>query len=679
MVPLVLENPGVRMAFKKGSKIRLLLTGGGTGGHVYPLLAIRRILCDELGVSDTLYVGSRGRAEEEIVSRAGIPIRFVSSAPVSGLSPLKLVSSLGRIVLGTLQAFYILAKFRPHLILASGGYVSAPVTFASFLLRPLLRIPLVIDEQNVMPGLMNKVASLFAQVVIVSFPETPYFLWNNRCVYAGYPVRKELLESRNDGARDRLGIPGLCTTVLVYGGSLGARSINRLMTSIASELAGTGQEIHFIHSTGLSKGEYCAWDETSADLKRRCPEGTVFQEHEGEIDAYLPGGRVVYRLRRYLHEIAACLEAADIVICRAGAGAITEICAAGKASIVIPKRGLPGDHQEHNAILLAESDACEVVFEQRGPDGIDAIDSREFFPILARLLADPARRAKLAAKARGKFKGGFASIITETVEDVLEGKEADYVSNVVEPGSVQILKQMDRLVGFLRKQPPGSFYRRLYSIKMDEYLASADWSVVNNGIKLVGALSRADRLPALQRAFKKGNGFMRRNVLRALEQLDIWCPEVPEFLSAALRDPYFEVRAAGFSLAGKYARHLAGNAEVVGMMKSAMTRRWQHYDVRLEGLRVLPLFMPIEEYLRLAGPYRFARNTRLRQAILEGLRSALRNGVISGKDITMARRFIREMLITTSDFRPQFSIRDSYVQLYRGLTDKDKTLGGGHD
>ena len=106
-----------------------------------------------------------------------------------------------------------------------------------------------------------------------------------------------------------------------------------------------------------------------------------------------------------------------------------------------------------------------------------------------------------------------------------------------------------------------------------------------------------------------------------------------------------------------------------------MARRGQHFDVRLEGLRVLPLFLPLDEYLRIAGRYRYARNTRLRQSVLDGVRSALEAGKISGKDLKLARRFIREMLITTSDFRPQFSIRDSYVQLYRGLIEKSDSEG----
>ena len=115
-------------------------------------------------------------------------------------------------------------------MLASGGYVSAPVCFACALIGVVRRFPLVIDEQNVMPGLMNKVASLFADVVMVSFKETAFWLWSNRCVYTGYPVREEFLEEWDrEAARRQLGLPADRFVVLVYGGWLGSRSINRLM------------------------------------------------------------------------------------------------------------------------------------------------------------------------------------------------------------------------------------------------------------------------------------------------------------------------------------------------------------------------------------------------------------------------------------------------------------------
>ena len=453
---------------------------------------------------------------------------------------------------------FILLRFRPHLILASGGYVSAPVTFASFLLRPVLRAPLLIDEQNVVPGLMNKVASLFAKAIIVSFPETPFFLWNNRCVYAGYPVRQELLRPRAAGdCRKELGLPDDRFLVLVYGGSLGSRSINRLITGIIPELIRQQRGLYIVHSTGLAQGEYDAWQDTVKALREACPAGTIFLESADGLEATVAGARLTFRLQPYLHDIARYLAAADLVICRAGAGAVTEICATRKAAIVIPKRGLPGNHQEHNAIRLAENDACEVVFERRGPGGVDYIDVGEFLPVLERLLACPARVAALGRNARSHFNEGFAEIIMETVESLLTRQEVEYASNIVEPAGMEILKQVDLLVGFLRKQPKGSFYHRLYTIKMEEFLQSSDWHLINNGIKLIGALGRADLFPVLAKHFSSGNGFMRRNALRALDHIGVYVEEIPGLLIRAFQDPYFEVRATAFSVAGRYAARLS--------------------------------------------------------------------------------------------------------------------------
>ncbi len=657
---------------KTRGKIKLLLTGGGTGGHVYPILTICDLLRKRFEIGEILYVGSRGRAEERIIPRLGIPIRFVVSSPVSGLGPWRLLPSIFRILLGTLQSIFILMRFRPNLILASGGYVSAPVCFASFLVRPFLRAPLVIDEQNVMPGLMNKVASLFARVVMVSFPETPYFLWNNRCVYTGYPVRERILEDRSaEESRNRLEIPAGRIVILVYGGSMGSRSINRLMMGTLKDILKRDHALVVIHSTGLSTGDYDAWEETERLFRAACPEGTAFTAvHEG-LEAILSGGRVVYRLLPYLHDIADFLSASDLVVCRAGAGTISEISAAGKASIVIPKRGLPGDHQEHNAIRLAENRGCEVLFERKASNGVDYVDPCDFLSVLDRLLNDQKLLGQLGLNARAAFNRNFRDRMVRTLRGVLTNHEVDYVSHIVEPAGVRILKQVDLLVDFLRKQPQESFYRRLYHIKMEEYLAADSWMTVNNGIKLAGALQRVDRVPDLVKWFGCGNGFMRRNVLRALENMNRYIDALPDLLLRGLDDSYFEVRATALTVAGKYAAQLRSNAALVDKMKKVVGQRLQHFDVRLEGLRVLPLFLPLRDYLRIASRYRFARNVRLRQAILEGLRKALQNARLGGAEIELARRFINEMPITTSDFSPHFNIRDSFVALYRELSDKE--------
>ena len=666
------------MTRRPKENIRLLLTGGGTGGHVYPILSIHAILAEKIGVGEVLYVGSRGRAEEQIVPRHGIPLRFVSTAPVAGSAPWTLIPAAWRNLVGTIQAAVALLKFRPDLVVASGGYVSAPICFATFLLKPILRAPLIINEQNVMPGLMNKVASLFADVMMVSFPESPYFLWNNRCVFTGYPVRDDILRERNrEAMRVKLGLDPARTVILIHGGSLGSRSINRAVTALVPELVALGTEIQVIHSSGLSRGEYDAWSDTLAHLKAACPEGTVFNEADRVVEASIAGGRVRYRLQSYVHEIADCLGAADIVICRGGAGAITEVCAAGKAAIVIPKRGLPGDHQELNALHLGEANGCEVVFERRGDDGVDFVEANVLAESLQRLVRLPELRTELGKHARAHFHAHFREKIAETARDVLARKNPEFTSSIVEPEGTRILRQVDVLVQFLRRQGPSSTYRRLYGIKMEEYLASDDWQKVNNGIKLAGALGRADRLDDLRRWLREGNGFMRRNTLRALDHIGVEIPDLAELLAGSLDDSYFEARATALEVAGRHFGALRASPHFTAKLRAMAKKRFQHFDVRYQQLRVLPLFLPLEEYFRVADRYRFAENTRVRQAIIDGLKRAHDAGIIAAaaeRDAT--RRFIDEMPVTTSDFKPQFMIRDSFIQLYQRLSDGEREENG---
>jgi UDP-N-acetylglucosamine--N-acetylmuramyl-(pentapeptide) pyrophosphoryl-undecaprenol N-acetylglucosamine transferase len=661
------------MTRRPKENIRLLLTGGGTGGHVYPILAIHSILAEEIGVSEALYVGSKGRAEEQIVPRHGLKLQFVQTAPVAGSAPWKLIPAAWRNFVGTIQAAITLLKFRPDLVIASGGYVSAPVCFATFLLKPFLRAPLLINEQNVMPGLMNKVASLFADVMMVSFPESPYFLWNNRCVFTGYPVRDDILRERKRRAmREKLGLEPDRTMILVHGGSLGSRSINRSVTRLVPVLAQLGTDLQVIHSTGLSRGDYDAWSDTLACLKKACPEGTEFVESDRVLEARIGGGRLIYRLQSYVHEMADCLSAADVVICRGGAGAITEVCAAARAAVVIPKRGLPGDHQELNALHLGEGHGCEVIFERRGRDGVDFVVDDELAEVVTMLITSPVRRAELEKNARARFNSHFREKIAETAREVLARRNPEYTSSIVEPAGSRILRQVDVLVQFLRKQPAGSTYRRLYGIKMEENLASSDWQKLNTGIKLAGALGRADKIEDLRKWAREGNGFMRRNALRALDHLGAPIPDLGAILGAALDDNYFEARATALELAGRHHSTLRNDAAFVEKLRATSKRRFQHFDVRYQQLRVLPLFVPLEEYFRFADRYRFAENTRLRQAILDGLRRALDAGIITILERDATRRFIDEMPVTTSDFKPQFTIRESFIQLYKQLSDEDR-------
>lgn len=654
----------------KKRKIRVLLTGGGTGGHVYPNLALLDILRQEFDIEDVLYVGSRGRGEETIVPRAGLPIRYVSCAPMSGLNPLKAFGALGRVAAGTIQAARILLSYRPNLIVAAGGYVSAPLTFASFLLRPFRKTRLVIQEQNVVPGLMNKVASLFAHVVMVSFPETPFYIWTNRCVFTGYPVRQEFEKPVAHGAaRERVGVPADRLLVLVYGGSMGARSLNRLLVDTLPRMARMGRPMTVIHASGLAAGAYNAFEDTRQRLRKSLPPDATLEEREGNPVARLAGGHIEYRLFPYLHELSHWLAASDLVICRAGAGAVSELLAMGKPALVVPKRDLPGDHQELNAISLAEKGACEIVFERRNRDGIDYVDGGEFASVFESLAKEPARMAALGAKARNQFQSSFRSRMVHTIRQVLAGKDPEFLMDFGEPVYVRMQKQVDTLVDFLRKEPSDSFYRRFYRIKMEEAFQSSRWERLNQGIKLCGALQRTDQIPLLLSLFETGNGFMRRNILTALMHMDQYDPAFADLVQKALEDPYFEVRSHAARLVSHYIEDLGKAPGVREALLKRVGRRFERFEVRGHCLRVLALLLPLSDFFALADPFRFARNVRLREAVLDGIGAALEAGLVPSSQIGEVRQFVREILITTSGFRPRFSIRERYVDLYQKLAE----------
>jgi UDP-N-acetylglucosamine--N-acetylmuramyl-(pentapeptide) pyrophosphoryl-undecaprenol N-acetylglucosamine transferase len=661
-------NPVARQRARSGKALKVLLTGGGTGGHVYPSLALLQILRQELDLDTPVYVGSRGRAEEKIVPRAGLPILYIRCAPWSGLNPLAMGGSLLKTLAGAAQSVRILLRERPDLILAAGGYVSAPVTLAAFLLRPFLRPALILQEQNVVPGLMNKIASLFADAVMVSFPETPYYLWNQRCVYTGYPVRDEFVAPPDPAAQRRsLDIPDDAFLVLVYGGSMGSRSMNRLTTSILAKMPRAERPLAILHASGLSRGDYDAWGDTVRCLRQDHPDIRV-EEGEAPAATLALAGGLTYRLVPYLHQIAGCLAAADLVVCRGGAGTLAEVTALGKPAIVIPKRGLPGDHQELNAISLAERGGCEIVFERRDANGVDYVISEEFLSIFRNMLDNPERLNRIGEAARAQFQPRFKERIVTTVRHILAGEEADYVLEIEEPRSLHIRKQVDSLVDFLLKEPPDSFYRRFYGIRMEEDLRSPNWEEVNQGIKLCGALQRRDRIPDLLAAYNGGNGFMRRNILQALLNMDVWDAGIPDLVKRGLSDGYFEVRSTAVRVAGRHPRNLMDDMEIVSKMRGLVSKRFETFEVRAAALRNLPLFLPLDEYLELADNFRFARNVRLREGVLEGIRRALETGRIPPERLEQVREFVRAILITTSGFKPEFSIRGTYVDLFRRLS-----------
>lgn len=329
---------------------RVVLTGGGTGGHVNPALAIAEAIRNREPETRFLYVGVAGKAEAVIVKRAGLPLRFVVSRGLPGFRPsLALLRFFMAWVWGIVQSVGILVRFRPHWIIATGGYVSAPIVTAGILLKALGIGPvrIFLHEQNSVPGQMNLFLGRYVHRVLLTFPQTlAYFPKNGSVV--GYPVRHSILEIPKEEARRRLSftIPEGRKVVFVFGGSQGARTINRAVVEALPLLAEHRHRLFIIHGMGLAASEdYHAVQDTESLLKARYGEETLasFQDF--------------YYRQDYFHNIAEVYAVSDLVVCRSGAGSLNELARLGKPCLLIPKANLPGDHQVMNARAMKQARA----------------------------------------------------------------------------------------------------------------------------------------------------------------------------------------------------------------------------------------------------------------------------------------------------------------------------------
>jgi UDP-N-acetylglucosamine--N-acetylmuramyl-(pentapeptide) pyrophosphoryl-undecaprenol N-acetylglucosamine transferase len=654
--------------------VRVVLTGGGTGGHVYPALALHEALLARGIAGETLYLGIRGRAEEAIVPRHGLPLVFVRSAPVAGGSLFGKLRAGATILRGLFQALGHLLRFRPKLVVATGGYASAPVVFAAFLLRPWLGLKIVLDEQNLAPGLLNKAASLLADLVLVAFRETPYFVWSTRCLFTGYPVRAAYRSEGQSGGpheeearaalRRRLGVPEGATLVVVSGGSLGSRSINRALAAALPAL-GKVPGLFVVHGLGLARG--AGYDAVADSLPRLA--ATLGERFDGEtLTARNVAGEPFYRAAEYFHDFADWQRAADLVVGRAGAGALSEAMALGRAMLAIPKRGLPGDHQELNAVALAEQGAVEVLFERAGLGGeVDQVDPAELAAAIAALARDPARRAALAARARALDTPETARLAGDAIENLLAGGEPAYTSAVVEPSFVRFQRQFDSLVAHLEKTPHG-LYHRLYEAKVDEYLAADDEMKVNKGIKLVGALRRADRYPDLVAGLARWPGFLRRNALAALAKAERCSEGFAAAAARGLADPYWEARREALGLVASFPEELGAVPALAEEVARLAARRREGFEVRGAALSAAVAVLDEPRFLALAARFVTERSVRLREALLDAVASGLESGRL--RDRTAVRLLLERVVVTTSEFSPSFRIRERYLAAARALEER---------
>ena len=650
---------------RRTEKMKVVLTGGGTGGHVYPSLSIYQILLDKNRIYKVRYWGIRGRAEEIIVPRTNIPLEFIPAAPIAGGSPLAKLRSALTIFRGTLTAMGKLLRFRPHLVVAAGGYVSAPVVFAAYLMKPFLKLKIVIDEQNLVPGLLNKVASMMADAVLVNFRESAYFMWSNRCVYTGYPVRPDYLKPETDlpALRKELGIPEDAFLVVVSGGSMGARAINRCVADAMDRLS-EQDKLFIVHSIGMSRtAAYNALEDTV----KRLAASMGKQFNREKLECRRKDGTVFYRGSDYYHDLYRYQQAADLLVCRAGAGALAESMALAKPTLLIPKRGLPGDHQELNAINIAEQGAMEVLFEEADPKGgVDRIPVPLFLERIQKLMDDEPGRNTLSEAAGRLFFRNSSERIYTTIDQIILGKEIEGETQIVEPRFVRFQRTFDNLIQFLdhHTSKKNNLYVRFYNIKIHEYLASSRPLTVNKGIKLIGSLKRVDLYPFIFENFDTFQGYQKRNALAALAKADQFHDPFRELVEKGLQDGYFETRREAIVLFNRFHRELQDEGIHRRILK-LLKKQLESFEVKAEAIRAAVRILGQDTFLKEMEPVLFARNIRYREALLDAIRDGLTLNRFENRETV--RNFLKRMLITTSQFQPSFTVRQRFITTIKKL------------
>lgn len=364
-----------------------VICGGGTAGHVVPAIAIGRALVDQGHAPDSIhFIGARHGIEGRLVPAAGFAVTLLPGRGVQRRLTARNVAAVAGLAVAAVRGVAKVARHRPAVIVSVGGYAS----LAGVVAAAVLRIPLVVVEQNAAPGAANRLAARVARASAVSFAGTKL----PRAVVTGNPVRQEVLSvdrtpAGRAAARRELGLPAGATVVLAFGGSLGARTINRAVLALAEAWRDRG-DVAIYHVVGTRD-----WDMMTA----------------GAPD--LADGGLWYRQVRYEDHIEVAYAAGDIVLCRAGASTVAELAAVGLPAILVPLPGAPNDHQTANAHALVEAGGAVMV-----PD--NEANADRLAAELARL-TDPMTLAAMAGAAASVAHRGAAAEVAALVERVSRG------------------------------------------------------------------------------------------------------------------------------------------------------------------------------------------------------------------------------------------------------------------
>jgi UDP-N-acetylglucosamine--N-acetylmuramyl-(pentapeptide) pyrophosphoryl-undecaprenol N-acetylglucosamine transferase len=315
--------------------MRVIIAGGGTGGHVFPGLAIAEEFKNRNERTEVIFVGTEYGIEARVIPREGYTIKFLRAEGIVGVSVLKKIRAIIKMFLSVIDSYRIIRTVRPDIVIGVGGYASGAIVFIS----SLMSIPTMILEQNSIPGLTNKILGKFVNAICTTYQESISFFPKAKTFLTGNPIRIHILKGDTDSGYKLFSLDKDLFTVFIFGGSSGARSINITVIDALNYLYDLKDKIQFLHQTGISD-----YEKTRELYRKYGFKGTITP---------------------FIYQMGEAYAVADLVISRAGATTLAELTALGKPALLIPYPYAAGHHQEMNARKLFEMGAARMILNSK--------------------------------------------------------------------------------------------------------------------------------------------------------------------------------------------------------------------------------------------------------------------------------------------------------------------------
>jgi UDP-N-acetylglucosamine--N-acetylmuramyl-(pentapeptide) pyrophosphoryl-undecaprenol N-acetylglucosamine transferase len=361
--------------------MNIMIAGGGTGGHLFPGIAIAEEFLTRDTAHNILFVGTERGLEKKILGNMGFSLRTLHVEGVKGRGIVKALSALLKIPRSLIESRGLIREFSPDIVIGVGGYSSGPTVLTAW----CMGIKTAIAEQNAMPGITNRILGKFVDRIFLTFPETMKCFPGKKTIITGNPIRAGFVTETHAEKK-----AGDKFTLLIFGGSQGAHSINMAVLDALPYLRAIVPALKIIHQTG------------EKDLRNV---SDCYRSHGVEADV-LP----------FIMDIAKIYRSSNLLICRAGATSIAELTASGKAAILIPFPDATGDHQTKNAEALLQAGACVMIRETE-------LSGKKLAETIADLYDDPARIREIETRSAGLGNPRAAAQIVDACREIIPSKK----------------------------------------------------------------------------------------------------------------------------------------------------------------------------------------------------------------------------------------------------------------